>query len=657
MINMQEIRQKYPQYNDMSDQQLADSFHDKFYSDIPKDEFYQKIGFSDTSRGTSALQDLYQGIKDVPKNVLGITQGAGDALINMPAQIANIALPKSAQLPLFKSGEGTPYEIGKFGGDIGSFLIGGGIGEGARAAAESIPALSKAATYLGQNRLAPSMTKQLLGGALFGAAQNPDNHLQGAAIGGALGGAGSLLGGAINALRPSQLFKSQLSPSELLTNAQVAKGTETPLGDVIQSGPLKKTYENLLTKIPFSGADDQMARTAKTIVNKGQDILQGYLGGTAPQEVNQTIKNALVSTYQKQQQIKNDLYQNANKLAEESGLKLELPNFTNNAKKYTNLINDQSFLKFEPEEKALLSRLSNYKNPANGENRSVSDILGGTYPVKYPTLQEANLLSSRLNSLANKYKASPAPEDRNTANILSKLGTSLKSDIKDGIKNSGNTQLQDAFQAAETNYKKNFSQYLDKDIYQYINGNKTSDDLINTFIKTGSSNDKGIQLQKLMNNLPQKAQDLVKYSYLSRAIKGDEFNRVADPKSLRTLWSDTKLGQNQKKALMPNPEERKQMDSFVNLAKMNDESLTRMFNPKTGARNPEFLTGLAAFSAKGIPGLLGAAMVGQGASKLMTSPKIRESLINAMIKDQKMRGGLTTSAIAQTLASQVQGNQ
>ncbi|MDD5551382.1 MAG: hypothetical protein PHS34_08990, partial [Candidatus Omnitrophica bacterium] len=43
-MNIQDIRRKYPQYNDLSDQVLADGFHKKFYSDIPKNDFYSKIG-------------------------------------------------------------------------------------------------------------------------------------------------------------------------------------------------------------------------------------------------------------------------------------------------------------------------------------------------------------------------------------------------------------------------------------------------------------------------------------------------------------------------------------------------------------------------------------------------------------------------------------
>lgn len=47
-ITMQDVRAKYPQYNDMSDQQLADALHARYYSDVPKGDFYSRIGFDGT---------------------------------------------------------------------------------------------------------------------------------------------------------------------------------------------------------------------------------------------------------------------------------------------------------------------------------------------------------------------------------------------------------------------------------------------------------------------------------------------------------------------------------------------------------------------------------------------------------------------------------
>jgi hypothetical protein len=44
MPTMAEVRQKYPQYSDMSDADLAGALHKKYYSDMPFEEFSQKIG-------------------------------------------------------------------------------------------------------------------------------------------------------------------------------------------------------------------------------------------------------------------------------------------------------------------------------------------------------------------------------------------------------------------------------------------------------------------------------------------------------------------------------------------------------------------------------------------------------------------------------------
>ncbi len=44
MASLQDIRAKYPQYNDMSDQQLADALYKKHYSDMPREQFDAKIG-------------------------------------------------------------------------------------------------------------------------------------------------------------------------------------------------------------------------------------------------------------------------------------------------------------------------------------------------------------------------------------------------------------------------------------------------------------------------------------------------------------------------------------------------------------------------------------------------------------------------------------
>lgn len=79
MTSIAEIRQQYPQYDDMSDQQLADAFHQTFYSDMPQADFYSKIGFTtqpaSTGHGT-AYDDFRDGDKVAP-------YGASEVLARM----------------------------------------------------------------------------------------------------------------------------------------------------------------------------------------------------------------------------------------------------------------------------------------------------------------------------------------------------------------------------------------------------------------------------------------------------------------------------------------------------------------------------------------------------------------------------------------------
>jgi len=46
MTTLAEVRSQYPQYSDMPDAALADALHQKFYADIPKDQFYKQVGLA-----------------------------------------------------------------------------------------------------------------------------------------------------------------------------------------------------------------------------------------------------------------------------------------------------------------------------------------------------------------------------------------------------------------------------------------------------------------------------------------------------------------------------------------------------------------------------------------------------------------------------------
>lgn len=85
MATIAEIRQQYPQYKDMTDQQLADSLHQKFYSDMPREQFNQKVGFTPRGTGEYAAGLVDQFIQGAPV--------VGPAMQNASAAITAAAAP------------------------------------------------------------------------------------------------------------------------------------------------------------------------------------------------------------------------------------------------------------------------------------------------------------------------------------------------------------------------------------------------------------------------------------------------------------------------------------------------------------------------------------------------------------------------------------
>lgn len=91
MPTMQEVRAKFPQYNDMSDKQLATALHRKFYSDMPFDEFAAKVGLAtpqtvadgkadrERSWGETAQDVVASGAQGFQSGLQSLLGSVGDA--------------------------------------------------------------------------------------------------------------------------------------------------------------------------------------------------------------------------------------------------------------------------------------------------------------------------------------------------------------------------------------------------------------------------------------------------------------------------------------------------------------------------------------------------------------------------------------------------
>jgi hypothetical protein len=92
MATIADIRKQFPQYADISDEQLAKGFHTKYYSDIPYDAFKAQIGFTqEPVTATEQMVGLGSPIARVAKGaianpLLAINQ-AGGAVISGAGQL------------------------------------------------------------------------------------------------------------------------------------------------------------------------------------------------------------------------------------------------------------------------------------------------------------------------------------------------------------------------------------------------------------------------------------------------------------------------------------------------------------------------------------------------------------------------------------------
>ena len=89
MPTIQEVRQKYPQYNDLTDNQLAGALHKKFYSDVPIGQFYASIGLGQAPNAAAKADRELQSASfgDVARSAeSGVRSGIG-TLIGTPGDM------------------------------------------------------------------------------------------------------------------------------------------------------------------------------------------------------------------------------------------------------------------------------------------------------------------------------------------------------------------------------------------------------------------------------------------------------------------------------------------------------------------------------------------------------------------------------------------
>lgn len=152
-MNIAEIRAQYPQYNDLSDDQLASALHAKFYSDMPRDEFDAKIGL-----GQQPEAKPERSLTDSLGRAAGLTaRYAVEGMAALPGMVINPLTVAAGQKPWTQALSDTLTSFGlpqpespgeKVSAEVSKALAGGGglsaLAQKAAMASQSVPAAVRA---------------------------------------------------------------------------------------------------------------------------------------------------------------------------------------------------------------------------------------------------------------------------------------------------------------------------------------------------------------------------------------------------------------------------------------------------------------------------------------------------------------------------------
>jgi hypothetical protein len=190
MPSILEIREKFPMYSDVPDVQLVDALHQKFYSDIPKADFYKQTGIAGTASQipgtitlppTKAQPSFADRILGLPETAATIVSGGLSGLAGATAGIFGGKFGEGPNVKLAqKVTEAGTYQPSSLGAQANLESLGyltsgipgftpvvgqaGQVAQGVNALATRVGPTAQRAVQTVQNALARAPEQQMAGG-------------------------------------------------------------------------------------------------------------------------------------------------------------------------------------------------------------------------------------------------------------------------------------------------------------------------------------------------------------------------------------------------------------------------------------------------------------------------------------------------------------
>ena len=618
MTTIAEIRQKYPEYNDMTDQQLADSMYKAHYSDIPRDKFDAKIGLN---QNTQAQQP---GLLSQAGSALGqAAVGAGTELYNEATGVNRllsnaVGLGKYAPQPLPQ-----PTSIS---GQLGS-LAGGAAAYSTPLGVESaigkgIGYLPRIAEAVGQSsnilsKYLPTAKAAAYGGAFAGATSPDQNRIKNALIGAALPGVTDI---GLNALASSKTplldIFGTASPSEVSTAATMAGNAPVGLGDILQSPGLQTIQKTVLGAIPGAGVAKSQGKVADAAQQQANKVLDFLKGDNKESEVASNVADELSSNYNRLKQESTDNYNDFLKSAKEKNIQLQqTPSLSSVAQNYLDQ-NKRGLLSLDTDMKKSLTDLT---QPLQKES---TDVVSGTKVEPNPmNFDKAHADKNTWGTLSRDYETSDPTKSR----IYSDLRGAIKDDMASAVQNSNDPHLISILNKADNFYRTEVAPYFDNKIDKIASNKANLETIHNTLLQDNP------EINKVVGDLSDEARKNIAFLKFKNAIKESSISGQYEPAPQKLFNSYNTLSESQKQKLFSNQDR----DEIRKLGFLSQAG--------GGAANQHTRGTLAAIEGLGLAtmpfthgmgptmtaagGLAGAGLGARGLNYLLTNPGVRNALL------------------------------
>lgn len=611
MKTLAQIRKEYPDYADMSDFDLANALHSKYYSDMPKNEFMSKVGV-DMPKSGGIMENAQAFAKGATMGLLPKAQALGIAALD---QFQNPHLPWSQSYSDAVEAAGQLTEgasplaeiAGAVVSPIGNKAL--ALGKGANLAQTAVR------TGVGGGVLGAAYGDEVMKGDWTGVAQNAGMGLLGGAAVPVAGAGLSKAGGAAkNAIvgRAKNAIVGRL-PQTLTDDAlATADQFNVPLTlDQVAGGTVLPATGKLSSQAPVTGAPLRNAynRTNESIVGAIDDVASRGVASRIGRDKN-TAGNILVSGYNTGVKSTKDAF----------GAKYN--------RVYDMVAKDTQLVPNEVTGVAdeILTSLGNKEiATADGFGRVWDKAQAVTQPR---TLEQSRRLASELADMANGNKGNEI------GNFAERLRASLRNDI-DATVSAVSPEAGELLQRTNRQYAK-FKE-LETAAQRIVGSNnkKTVEQAVNSF----------------MSKINQNSLDEKAFNAMRRFVPKEEWGQFADyaAHALGEVNGEfsaqvfarnaSKLGDNAIEGLFKAPNQAKDLR---NLVKLVNEIKPQVVNPSGTAASVSELTAVG-LAATFNPALLLAPAGNLAISSVLANPKLAKGYVR-LIHSLK-NGRDTTPAI------------